>query len=191
MAADSLYILNGTTKNEIEQEIDRLDTQHHFIDKMMNNEMLPPHITSKLAATRSPKVCDIATGSAMWLRKLTKTLPASAQLVGLDLDTSKFPRPEALPPNIRLGSANAHEPFPEELRGRFDVVHLCLFVLATRKDSGAALVRNLASLLRPGGWFVWVESNMLLASAEPPSEALFQCQKIQYAFMKEVGLETG
>lgn len=191
MAADSLYILNGITETEIEQEIDRLGVQHHLIDDMMNNETLPQHIASQLAATPSPKVCDIATGSAMWLGKLAKTLPASAELVGFDLDTSKFPRPGALPPNIRLGSANAYEPFPEELRGRFDVVHLRLFVLATRKDRVVALVQNLASLLRPGGWLVWVESNMLIASAEPPSEALFQCQKIQYAFMRDLGLETG
>lgn len=65
MTADFLYILNGMTNHEIEQETDRLDLQHHLIDEMMNNEILPPHIASQLAATPSPKLCDIATGSAM------------------------------------------------------------------------------------------------------------------------------
>ncbi|KAI1114488.1 S-adenosyl-L-methionine-dependent methyltransferase [Nemania sp. NC0429] len=190
MAIESLYILNRA-EDQLEEEIYRLETQHHLLDDMMNNEMLPPHIAGQIAAIPSPRVCEVATGSAIWLRKVAKTLPASAELVGLDLDTSKFPRPEALPPNIRLGSANAYEPFPEEFRGRFDVVYIRLFAFAARRGGGVALARNLASLLRPGGWLVWVEANMLIASAEPPSEALFECQKIQYAFMRDAGLEMG
>ncbi|GAW11428.1 hypothetical protein ANO14919_007740 [Xylariales sp. No.14919] len=189
MATDSLYILNESVKNDIEKETARLELQHRFFDDAMNNELLPPHIMDQLAEIPSPRVCEIAAGTAIWLKELAKTLPASAELVGLDFDVSKFPEPEALPSNISLGFVDAYEPFPMEYQNRFDVVHLRHFILATKKDHGVLLVQNLLSLLRPGGWLVWVEAGAPLASAEPPSEALFQVQKIYYNFIKAAGLE--
>ncbi|TGJ84544.1 hypothetical protein E0Z10_g4250 [Xylaria hypoxylon] len=189
MTGKSLYILNESTKNGIKQETVRLELQHRFCDDIMNNELLPSHITNQLAETPSPRVCDIATGTAIWLKDLAETLPASAELVGLDFDVSKFPEPEALPSNIRLGFVDAYEPFPEEFQNRFDVVHLRHFILATKRDHGVPLVQNLLSLLRPGGWLVWVEAGATLASAEPPSEALFQMQRIYYNFVKAANLE--
>ncbi|KAI1152659.1 S-adenosyl-L-methionine-dependent methyltransferase [Nemania diffusa] len=190
MADGSLYGLNESTETGIEQETDRLDFQHYFFHDVMNNELLPSHITHDLAANPSPRVCEIATGSAVWLRDLAKTLPTSAELIGLDFDASKFPRPEALPPNVKLGFGNAYEPFPEEFRNRFDVVHLRFFLFALKKDHGAALVQNLLSLLRPGGWLVWVETSALLASAVPPSEALFEFQKVYHTFATQAGLDV-
>ncbi|RYC55860.1 hypothetical protein CHU98_g10347 [Xylaria longipes] len=183
MVHDSPYILNRSDENDIKQETCRLDFQHHFFDDMMNNELLPPHITGQLAANRSPRVCEIATGSAIWLRQLARILPVSAELVGLDFDTSKFPEPEELPSNIRLGFGDAYKPFPDEYRERFDVVHLRHFYIASKKDHGIFLVRNLLSLLRPGGWLVWAEASAILANAQPPSEALFLFQKVFYSYL--------
>ncbi|KAI0466129.1 hypothetical protein F4859DRAFT_498329 [Xylaria cf. heliscus] len=182
MADDSLYILNRSDENDIEQETYRLDFQHHFFDDMMNNELLPRHITTELAANPSPRICDVATGSGIWLGELARTLPASAELVGLDFDSSKFPRPEALPSNIRLGFGNLYKPFPGEYRDRFDVVHLRHFHLAAKKDHGVFIAQNLLSLLRPGGWLVWTETSPILASAQPPSDALFLFQKVYFNY---------
>ncbi|KAI0409958.1 hypothetical protein F4802DRAFT_542804 [Xylaria palmicola] len=189
---DSPYMLNETTKGGVEQENGRLDFQHYFFDDVMNNELLPPHVADQLAAAGAapPRVCEVATGSAIWLRDLAGTLPASAELVGLDYDTSKFPEPASLPPNVRLGFGDAYAPFPEALRGRFDVVHLRHFILATKKDHGVPLVRNLLTLLRPGGWLVWAEAGAVLVSAEPPSEAIFRTQKAYYNFIKAANLEV-
>ncbi|KAI3340037.1 S-adenosyl-L-methionine-dependent methyltransferase [Ustulina deusta] len=189
MADNSPYILNESTSNGIKQEGHRLDSQHRFFDDVLNNELLPLHVANQLAKTPSPRVCDVATGTAIWLQELARTLPASAELVGLDFDVSKFPDAEALPSNIRLSFGNAYEPFPEEFRNRFDVVHLRHFILATKKDHAVPLVQNLLSLLRPGGWLVWVEAGAILASAEPPSEGLFQIQKVHYNFIKDANLE--
>ncbi|KAI0534681.1 hypothetical protein GGR58DRAFT_515919 [Xylaria digitata] len=189
MADNTLYILNESTKNATEQEAARLELQHRFFDNIMNNELLPPHITKQLAENPSPRVCEIATGTAIWLKELAGTLPASAELVGLDFDVSKFPEPEALPSNIRLDFVDVYKPFPEEFQNRFDVVHLRHFILATQKDHGVSLVRNWLSLLRPGGWLVWVETGFPLASAEPPSQAMFQAQQIYYKFIKAINLD--
>ncbi|KAI0809925.1 S-adenosyl-L-methionine-dependent methyltransferase [Xylaria sp. FL0064] len=190
MADNSSYMLNESTDNGIKQESGRLDFQHRFFDDVMNNELLPLHITRQLAEKSSPRICDIATGTGIWLKELAKVLPASAELVGLDFDVSKFPEPETLPSNIKMSFGNAYEPFPDEFRGRFDVVHLRHFVLATKKDYCVPLVRNLLSLLRPGGWLVWVEAGAQLASAEPPSEGLFQVQKVYYNFIESARIES-
>ncbi|KAI1131813.1 S-adenosyl-L-methionine-dependent methyltransferase [Nemania abortiva] len=189
MADDSVYALNESTKAGVEQERDRLEEQHHFFDDVMNNELLPPHIASHLAAIPSPRVCDFATGTSIWLRELSKTLPTSAELVGLDFDASKFPRPEALPPNITLSLADGFQPFPKEFQNRFDVVHLRFFLFALKTDQGVPLVKNLLSLLRPGGWLVWTETNPNVWNAEPPSEALIQYQKLHYSYSQETNLE--
>ncbi|KAI1297066.1 S-adenosyl-L-methionine-dependent methyltransferase [Xylaria venustula] len=189
MTDNSPYILNESTKNGIKQESGRLDLQHRFFDDVMENELLPPHIANDLAAQSSPRVCEVATGTGIWLKELARTLPASAELVGLDFDVSKFPEPEALPANIKLSFGDIYEPFPAELQGRFDVVHLRHFILATKKDHGVAIARNLLSLLRPGGWLVWVEAGATLISAEPPSEALFQIQKVYYNHVLHTNLE--
>jgi SAM-dependent methyltransferase len=189
--SDSPYILNETDKNGLEQERKRLDTQHYWIDDIMNNELLPRHITDQLAANSSPpRVCELATGTGIWLKELAKTLPASAELVGLDYDLSKFPEPKALPSNVKLGYANAFEPFSEELRNSFDVVHLRFFVYAMKRGQGVPLVRNLLSLLRPGGWLVWVELSPSMLTVEPPDQAVWRFQKAYYDFAKKVDLDV-
>ncbi|KAI0108925.1 S-adenosyl-L-methionine-dependent methyltransferase [Nemania sp. FL0031] len=190
MADDSVYALNASTKAGVEQETDRLDAQHRFFDDVMNNELLPPHIVSYLESIPSPRVCDFATGTTVWLKEIAKTLPTSAELVGLDFDTSKFPKAEALPSNVTLGVANGLQPFPEEYRNRFDVVHLRFFLFALKQDQGVALVKNLLSLLRPGGWLVWVETNPSAWNAEPPSEGFYQYQKFHALYAHEINLET-
>lgn len=190
MANDSPYILNEKSdKDGLEQEKNRLDAQHYWLDDFMNNELLPRHIAAELSARPSPRICDLATGTGIWLIKLAETLPASAELVGLDYDLSKYPDPETLPSNVKLGFANAFDPFPEELLGRFDVVHLRFFVYAMKSGQGVPLIRNLLSLLRPGGWLVWVETGPSMYTVEPPDLAVWQFTKAYHDFAKKVDLD--
>ncbi|RYO84683.1 hypothetical protein DL766_005919 [Monosporascus sp. MC13-8B] len=178
----SIYILN---EGSGDAERNRLDSQHIFFDNVMENDLLPPHIAAELSTKPSPSVLELATGSAVWLRELAKVLPASAELVGLDFNTVKFPK--ALPENIKLGFADMYQPFPEQLHDRFDVVHIRLFVCAAKKGMGVWLARNALSLLRPGGWLVWAETGDLHFAAQPPSRALFKYQELTYAFVMAVG----
>ncbi|KAI3322690.1 S-adenosyl-L-methionine-dependent methyltransferase [Xylariaceae sp. AK1471] len=190
MVNDSLYILNESDKDGIEQEKKRLDIQHYWIDDMMKNEPLPRHIADQLEANPSPRVCDVATGTGIWLKELAKTLPTSAELVGLDYDPPKFPEPEELPSNVKLSFTNVFEPFSEELQNRFDVVHLRFFVYAMKKGQGVPLVQNLLSLLRPGGWLVWVDLSPSMFTVEPPDQAVWEFQKAYYDFAKKVDLDV-
>lgn len=182
MGNESIYTLNGGVDGV---ERTRLDVQHPFFHNIMERQLLPAHIAAELQSNPSPKVLEVATGSAIWLRDLAETLPKSAELIGLDFDTSKFPTD--LPPNIKLGFGDMYEPVPEELQGRFDVVHVRLILYAARKGMGVWLAKNLLSLLRPGGWLVWADGGDFQATFEPPSRAWFEFQDVAYKFAKAVG----
>ncbi|KAI1326791.1 hypothetical protein F5Y16DRAFT_374048 [Xylariaceae sp. FL0255] len=182
---DSIYILNdGSAQTEHE----RLNRQHVLFMEILENDLLPPHIKSSLAAsTQPPKVLDLATGTGIWLLSVAKELPSDAELVGLDFDTTKFPPPAELPNNVSLRKANMFEPFPDELLGTFDVVNVRLIIFALKAGDGLDLVKNIMTLLKPGGWVVWTETGPLVTVIEPPSLAWYKFQDVNYRFAKRVG----
>ncbi|KAH8168139.1 hypothetical protein CIB48_g27 [Xylaria polymorpha] len=182
---DSIYILNA---GSAESEHERLNRQHVLFDDMMENNLLPPHIATSLnASTTAPKILEVATGTAVWLQEVAKILPSEAEFVGLDFDTSKFPLASSLPRNITLRKANMYEPFPDDLIGKFDVVNVRLIIFALKDGLGVDLVKNLMTLLKPGGWIVWAETGPLLTSIEPPSLSWFKFQEVNWRFARKVG----
>lgn len=153
---ESMYMLNSGSS---QVERDRLNVQHHLFNEIMQGHLLPPHIIAELdAASTPPKILEMATGSAVWLTEVAKTLPADAELVGLDYDTSRFPPPSSLPPNLKLGKGDMYEPFPDDLLGKFDVVHVRMILFGVKEGRGLEVARNLLTLLKPGGYLVWVET---------------------------------
>ncbi|KAI1748686.1 hypothetical protein F4782DRAFT_344302 [Xylaria castorea] len=186
---DDAYMLNDAAAGAGETERKRLDKQFFVLNEVMEGNLLPPHIAKDISDNPAPRICDMATGSAIWLRELAKTLPLSAELFGYDYDTSKFPK-DGLPRNVKLGTADLYEPFPKEWEGTFDVVSLRLFYLAAQKDKIFDMLRNLSKLLRPGGWFVWCDLVVGNASMEPPSDSLFRFLKALYAYFMKAGIDT-
>ncbi|KAI1421795.1 hypothetical protein F5Y12DRAFT_765953 [Xylaria sp. FL1777] len=180
---ESVYFLNAGVA---QSEHDRLNRQHHLFDDMMQNDLLPPDVASSLSKSPTPpKILEIATGTAIWLSEVGKTLSPDAELVGLDYDTTKFQ--SSLAPNITLRQANMYEPFPSDLLGKFDVVNVRLIIFALKEGQGTDLVKNLMTLLKPGGYIVWAETGPLLTSTEPPSLAWFKFQQVNWRFAKKVG----
>ncbi|KAK5629439.1 hypothetical protein RRF57_005154 [Xylaria bambusicola] len=179
-----IYTLNS---GDLDEEITRLNTQHVLFDDVMNNELLPPHITAELSSNPSPKICEIATGTGIWLSAIAKTLPASAELVGLDFDTTKFPPKSQLPVNVELKFNDMYEAQPEELQEKFDVVHLRFIAMASRKGQGIALVKNLLTLVKPGGWFIWGELTENIPHVQPPIDAWSRYLQLAHKF----GLQQG
>jgi hypothetical protein len=59
-------------------------------------------------------------------------LPPSAHLEGFDINTDTCPAAQDLPDNVNLGIGNALEPFPEEHRSSYDLVHVRLMMYALR-----------------------------------------------------------
>ncbi|KAL4941976.1 hypothetical protein BDV06DRAFT_193277 [Aspergillus oleicola] len=102
------------------------------------------------------RIADVGTGTGIWLRELAKTLPPTAQLDGFDLSDSMFARVN-LPANINFYHQNLLEPFPEEFLDKYDVLNVRVMVVALSSEEWGLAVRNLMTLLRPGGHLQWVD----------------------------------
>lgn len=96
----------------------RLIEQHDWLQKLRGCNVHPAIPTN----TRGIRVANVATGTAVWLLDLAKTLPANAQLYGFDISTAQFPDLEARPSNVFLYEQSVTSPFPEEYHGFFDIV---------------------------------------------------------------------
>ncbi|KAI0130545.1 S-adenosyl-L-methionine-dependent methyltransferase [Xylariales sp. AK1849] len=166
--ADPLYTLN----HRVPEELKRLDQNHfNLYLPLQGSHVIPPHIMQSLEFTSSPRVADVGTGTGVFLRSLAEKLPPSAQLDGFDPDTTKFVEPGSLPRNVKLQYGDALAPFPTNLLGTYDLVHLRLQFFSWTKEGWPKVVHNMVSLLKPGGWLLWHEGGWHGWSTIPPSKA--------------------
>ena len=100
------------------------------------------------------RVADVATGTAIWLTDLAQEFP-KAQLDGFDINLAQAPPKEWLPPNVRLSTWDVFEDVPEYMLGIYDIVHVRLLVLVVRDSNPRNVIRNLAKMLKPGGYIQW------------------------------------
>ena len=82
---------------------------------------------------------------SIWLTAVHQKLP-SAQLDGFDNCVDQYPPKEWLPSNVSLQALDICEGIPEELLGKYDVVHVRHFLLVVNDDP-LILLKNLVALL--------------------------------------------
>lgn len=151
--ASSVYTLNTGAKGV---EEDRLDQQHKAVFRPTTKTLLPDFVSQHLSSLSRPAaVADVATGTGVWLKSLAAELPPDARLDGYDFDTSKYPPPESLPSNVQLKYGDGLEPFPEEVLGQYDLVHVRLLMYGLKAPQWEDMAANLRTLLRPGGYLLW------------------------------------
>ena len=85
--------------------------------------------------------------SRIWLIEAARTLPASAQLDGYDISSAQYPPEGWLPKNVDLKVLDMLDPVPEELVGKYDVVHVGLIVMVVRNENPTPVLNNLMTLL--------------------------------------------
>jgi len=85
--------------------------------------------------------------SRIWLVELSKTLPSTTQLDGFDIDLSQFPPKQWLPANVTMHKLDAFSAVPQDLVGKYDIVHLRLFIVLIKHNNPVPLLRNLISML--------------------------------------------
>jgi SAM-dependent methyltransferase len=168
-------------------ETSRLDFQHHFFLKM-SSTLLPSQISESLRTTTEPlKVADVACGTAIWLKALATELPQSTELHGFDIYPANFPPLSTLPDNVQLHAQSTLDPFLEEFHGKFDLVHVRLLMYSLKKDEWITAIKNLTTILKPGGWLFWEESGYTSWVTLPPSKAFYKWVERELEYAKKVG----
>ncbi|KAI1113872.1 S-adenosyl-L-methionine-dependent methyltransferase [Nemania sp. NC0429] len=132
-------------------EVQRLNDQFEVMTEIMGY-IVHPSITLPPA----PRIVDMGTGTATFLLRIHPTYP-DASLEGYDISTALYPPPSSLSANISLGELDLKLPFPEHMHGKYDLVHVRMLILAMLPEEWEPVVRNLTTLLKPGGYLQWEE----------------------------------
>ena len=84
--------------------------------------------------------------SSIWLIDVNRQLP-SVHLDGFDISVDQFPAKEWLPDNITLRRLDVLQPISEELKGKYDLVHVRLFLAVVQNYDPTPILRNLMDML--------------------------------------------
>ena len=142
----------------------RLNLQHYLWKDTLKFSIHP-----SIQLPRNSLIADVAAGTGMWLMDVARELPG-AQLDGLDIDLRQAPHPKWLPTSISMKQWNIFEDVPDELIGKYDLVHVRLLVLAMGLGDAKAVIRRFLQLLKPGGYLQWDDLNtrdMCLKRVDP------------------------
>ncbi|PYI03762.1 hypothetical protein BO78DRAFT_431819 [Aspergillus sclerotiicarbonarius CBS 121057] len=138
--------------NRDEEECERLNGQHRMFLKLVKDNILDPSISKDGLKA----VADIGAGTGIWLQDVEKLFAKDSipYLHGFDISNDHFPeRSETL----ELSVHNALDEFPPEHINRYDLVHVRFFIVSIREDQYAQAIKNLLSLIKPGGYLQWEE----------------------------------
>lgn len=152
------YIITRSTS-----EAERLDLQHRLVLNCQGYYLHPciklPSLSSNSSNSHPLRIAELATGTSIFLQELAPHLPPSTELHGFDISDRMFPPVEKRPANLHLHTADIKKPFDTKWQGYFDIVHIRFIEAAMRKEEWGPTLRNVASLLMPGGWVQWVEDD--------------------------------
>lgn len=134
----------------------RLNLQHFFWKDQMGYNLHPSIPTS----SSELKIADIGTGTGIWLLEMARTLASSAQLDGFDNNLSQCPPKEWLPDNVNIYDFDAFADLPEHLIGKYDILHIRLFLLIVQNNDPMPLLKTFIQMLKPGGYIQWAEYDL-------------------------------
>lgn len=175
------------TTSQVDIEIDRLNSHHFKVWLPLTGRLIPVNILNHLKQCPSPRVADVATGTGAWLSSFAEQVSPEAELWGFDLDVTKFSLRNMNVPNLRFHQHDILSPFPEEMHGKFDLVHVRLLVLGLKDDEWATAVRNSIALLKPGAWVFWEELPQVSVRTLPPSRTFDEWWRVHISYGSKIG----
>ncbi|KAI1123867.1 hypothetical protein F5Y10DRAFT_43565 [Nemania abortiva] len=163
-------------------EVRRLNEQFDVMTEIMGY-IVHPSIT----LPHDTRIVDMGTGTAKFLLSIQPAYP-DATLEGYDISSDLFPPPSSLLPNISLGKLDLKQPFPEHMHGKYDLVHVRMLILAMLPEDWEPVVRNLTTLLKPGGYLQWEECEHVNAEwvQGNPDSSLEKSKHVGDAFQKSL-----
>ena len=82
----------------------------------------------------------------IWIGELSRELP-NARIHGFDISDEQYPPENWYGPNVTLSKLDIFQPLPEELKGKYDVVHLRFFMAVAVDDNVKIVIENLKEML--------------------------------------------
>ncbi|MCJ1424137.1 hypothetical protein MMC29_002024 [Sticta canariensis] len=89
-------------------------------------------------------------GTAIWLTGVVRELP-NAQLDGFDVDLAPASTQQWLPSNVRLRHFDVFDDIPDDLQGKYEIVHVRLLLMDVKSSDPRPIIRDLVKLLKYGG----------------------------------------
>ncbi|KAL4863814.1 hypothetical protein BDV12DRAFT_201748 [Aspergillus spectabilis] len=151
------------------KEIERLRKQHVFMNSTTDGQLL---VVPSINGSNYPKpfrVLDSGAADGTWLHDLPRQLTGvDLELFGVDIGSNLFPNPS-------IADLRAHDirtPFPEswDWDNSFDVVHQRLLIWGIKSIEWPGVIRNLSTIIRPGGHIQLVEAEWINPDHPAPPE---------------------
>jgi SAM-dependent methyltransferase len=122
-------------------------------------------------------IADLGCGNGAWLLSLSAGFDEAHNertvLSGFDISSVHFPASKNLPGNITLETMDAFtDALPENLIGKFHVVHVRVFSSVVKNDNPGPLITNAVKMLKPGGYLQWDEFDGDSFKAVPPNPSV-------------------
>lgn len=133
----------------------RLMFQHNVLIRMQG-WTVHPDVRESMANLKTPRIADLATGNGIWALEVAEEFP-NAEIIGMDISDEQYPPKMSWPPTVKLGYGDLFAPVPEKYQGYFDVVHIRLIVGAIYTMDKDVLMKNILSMIKPGGYIQWDE----------------------------------
>ena len=105
---------------------------------------------------------------SIWALEVAAQLPDTVRIDGFDISGDQFVPATSRPGNLNLHLQDCFKPFPAEFVSSFDVVHARFWLCLVNNPDAPDLLKNMVSLLKPGGYLQWLEPLALAATAVHP-----------------------
>ncbi|KAF8646954.1 hypothetical protein AX16_007045 [Volvariella volvacea WC 439] len=143
-------------------EKDRLEKQYKFCQKIFNQATAVP---KDVDPSKVRYVMELAAGSLSWILDFASIPEVKArldskvdpiELYASDITDGNFP-PSDIVREHRINTFlhDITKPFPDELLGKFDLVHFAFTVGVLSTRGWEKTMKNISDLLRPGGYLHW------------------------------------
>ncbi|KAL9052896.1 MAG: hypothetical protein Q9162_005122 [Coniocarpon cinnabarinum] len=164
-------------------ESDRLRAQHTLFTTFIGFVLAPVDLKK-----HNLRVLDSGTSDGFWLASLAPQLGPNAELFGTDV--APYETKTQLPSNVTMSQQNIKDPWPEEWKGSFDLVHQ-RFVLSNIADHDAAklAIRRLVELVKPGGWIQLDEASAIEGDGQPADTPIEKMFRVVGDFMRLAGMD--
>lgn len=150
---------------EGDDEVERLQNQHHVIKDAMGGKLIMAPVDLSASSLR---ILDSGTSDGTWIQDVAATSPATVkhEIVGTDINLEIFPQDPPAGTTYQIQDIN--EPWPEEWKGTFDLVHQRLVVAGGGSKQREA-IQALAALVKPGGWIQLIEATNKFPDSNGPA----------------------